>query len=144
MPAPISSRARQSRPATPRQGPVQQQGQKGLAERVDHHLLRLSAVTGQKLDRADILEMMLETFETAQQGRDGAEARAAFANRDQPPENRAPGRTHEMRIWATDDVFTALTTEAHERGWTVSRVVEALLIEVTKTRARLKELEKRR
>jgi hypothetical protein len=49
-----------------------------------------------------------------------------------------------MRIWATDDVFTALTTEARERGWTLSRVIEALLIEVTKTRACLKELEKRR
>ena len=62
----------------------------------------------------------------------------------QPPEDRAAGRTHELRLWATDDVFTALTTEARERGWSVSRVVEALLIEVTKTRARLEALERKR
>jgi hypothetical protein len=36
--------------------------------------------------------MMLETFETAQQGRDGLEALAAFARRDQPDEDRAAGR----------------------------------------------------
>jgi len=116
----------------------------GFAERVDYHLLQLSSVMSRKLDRADILEMMLETFEAAQQGRDGAEALAAFARRDQPPEDRAAGRTHEMRIWATDDVFTALTAEARERGWTLSRVIETLLIELTKTRARLKDLEKKR
>ena len=52
--------------------------------------------------------------------------------RDQPPEDRAAGRAHEMRVWATDDVFTALTSEARERGWTLSRVIEALLIEVAK------------
>jgi hypothetical protein len=128
----------------PRRGKVQfnNKVKKGFAERVDHHLLQLSAIMGQKLDRADILEMMLEIFEAAQQGRDGAEALAAFAKRDQPPEDRAAGRTREMQIWATGDVFTALTTEARERGWTLSRVIEALLIEVTKTRARLKELEK--
>jgi hypothetical protein len=100
--------------------------------------------SGRKLERADILEMMLETFEAAQQGRDGAEALAAFAKRDQPPEDRAAGRTHELQIWATGDVFTALMAEARERGWTISRVIEALLIEVTKMRARLKELERRR
>jgi hypothetical protein len=49
-----------------------------------------------------------------------------------------------MRVWATDDVFTALTAEAREHGWTLSRVIEALLIEVTKTRARVAELEKKR
>ena len=71
-------------------------------------------------------------------------ALAAFARRDQPPADRAAGRAHEMRVWATDDVFTALTSEARERGWTLSRVIEALLIEVTKTRARVAELEKKR
>jgi hypothetical protein len=60
------------------------------------------------------------------------------------PEDRAAGRAHEMRVWATDDVFTALTSEARGRGWTLSRVIEALLIEVTKTRARVAELEKKR
>jgi hypothetical protein len=88
--------------------------------------------------------MMLETFEAAQQGRDGVEALAAFARRDQPDEDRAAGQTHEMRIWATDEVFAALTNGAGERRWTLSRVIEALLIEDTKTRARLKELEKKR
>ena len=47
-------------------------------------------------------------------GADKAEALAAFARRDQPPEDRAAGRAHEMRVWATDDVFTALTLEARE------------------------------
>jgi hypothetical protein len=96
------------------------------------------------LERADILELMLEAFEAAQRGEAGAAAFAAFARRDQPAEDRAAGRTHEVRLWATDDVFTALTTEARERGWSVSRVVEALLIEVTKTRARLEALERKR
>jgi len=40
--------------------------------------------------------------------------------------------------------LTALTSEAGGRGWTLSRVIEALLIEVTKTRARVAELEKMR
>jgi hypothetical protein len=44
-----------------------------------------------------------------------------------------------MRIWAVDDVFATLTTQAREHGWIPSRVVEALLIEITKTRARLSE-----
>ena len=88
--------------------------------------------------------MMLEAFEAERQGRDGAEALAAFARRDQPPQDRAAGRAHEMRVWATDDVFTALTSEARQRGWTLSRVIEALLIEVAKTRARVAELEKER
>ncbi|MGO9674759.1 MAG: hypothetical protein ACLPSF_11435 [Methylocella sp.] len=121
----------------PRRGKVQfnNKVKPGFAECIDHHLLQLSAVTGRKLERADILEMMLETFEAAQQGENGAAALAALARKDQPPEDRAAGRTHEMRLWATDDVFTALTIEARERGWTLSRVIEALLIEVTKTRA---------
>jgi len=68
----------------------------------------------------------------------------SLCERGQPPEDRAAGRAHEMRVWATDDVFTALTSEARERGWTLSRVIEALLIEVTKTRARVAELEKKR
>jgi hypothetical protein len=72
------------------------------------------------------------------------EALAAFARRDQPNQDRAADRTREMRIWSTDDVFTALITEARERRWTLSRETKALLIEPTKTRARLKELEKRR
>ena len=110
----------------------------------DYHLLQLSSEMGRRLDRAEILEMMLEAFEAVQQGQDGAEALAVFARRDQPPQDRAAGRAHEMRVWATDDVFTALTSEARERGWTLSRVIEALLIEVTKTRARVAELEKRR
>ena len=88
--------------------------------------------------------MMLEAFEAARQGKDGAEALATFAGRDQPPEDRAAGRAYDMRVWATDDVFTALTSEARERGWTLSRVIEALLIEVTKTRARVAESEKKR
>jgi hypothetical protein len=130
----------------PRRGKVQfnNKVKPGFAERVDQHLLRLSAVTGRKLERADILEMMLAAFEAAQQGESGAEALAALARKDQPPEDRAAGRSHELRLWATDDVLTALTTEARERGWTLSRVVEALLIEVTKTRARLEALERQR
>jgi hypothetical protein len=54
---------------------------KGLAERVDHHLLQLSAVMGQKLDRADVLEVMLETFEAgaAAQGRRGGSRRICEA-----------------------------------------------------------------
>ena len=91
-----------------------------------------------------VCEMMLDAFEAARQGKDGAEALTAFARRDQPPVDRAAGRAHEMRVWATDDVFTAVTSEARERGWTLSRVIEALLIEVTKTRARLAEPEKKR
>jgi hypothetical protein len=117
---------------------------KGFAERVDYHLLQLSSEMGRRLDRAEILEMMLEAFEAAQQGKDRAEALAVFARRGQPPEDRAAGRAHEMRVWATDDVLTALTSEARGRGWTLSRVIEALLIEVTKTRARVAELEKKR
>jgi hypothetical protein len=48
----------------PRRGKVQfnNKVKKGFAERVDHHLLQLSATMGQKLERADILEMMLETY----------------------------------------------------------------------------------
>jgi hypothetical protein len=99
---------------------------------------------GRRLDRAEILEMMLEAFEAAQQGKDRAEALAVFARRGQPPEDRAAGRALEMRVWATDDVLTALTSEARGRGWTLSRVIEALLIEVTKTRAHVAELEKKR
>ena len=110
----------------------------------DYHLLQLSSEMGRRLDRAEILKMMLEAFEAAQQGKDGAEALAVFARRGQPPEDRAAGRAHEMRVWATDDVLTALTSEARGRGWTLSRVIEALLIEVTKTRARVAELEKKR
>jgi hypothetical protein len=130
----------------PRRGKVQFNNKvnKGFAERVDRHLLQLSAAMGRKLERADILELMLEAFEAAQRGEAGAEAFASFARRDQPPEDRAAGRTHELRLWATDDVFTALATEARERGWSVSRVVEALLIEVAKTRARLEALERKR
>jgi len=130
----------------PQRGKVQfnNKVKKGFAERVDFHLLQLSSEMGRRLDRAEILEMMLEAFEAARRGKDGAKALAAFARRDQPPADRAAGRAHEMRVWATDDVFTALSAEARERGWTLSRVIEALLIEVTKTRARLAELEKKR
>ena len=55
----------------PRRGKVQfnNKVKPGFAERIDQHLLRLSAVTGRKLERADILEMMLATFEAAQQCR---------------------------------------------------------------------------
>src|SRR5208337_1696905 len=65
---------------------------KGFAERVDYYLLQLSSEMGRRLDRAEILEMMLEAFEAAQQGKDGAEALAVFARRDQPPQDRAAGR----------------------------------------------------
>jgi hypothetical protein len=65
----------------PRRGKVQFNNKvnKGFAERVDRHLLKLSAVMGRKLERADILELMLEAFEAAQRGDAGAEAFAAFA-----------------------------------------------------------------
>jgi hypothetical protein len=63
---------------------------RGFAGRLDRHLLQLSAAMGRKLERADILELMLEAFEATQQGEAGAEAFAAFARRDQPPEDRRP------------------------------------------------------
>jgi hypothetical protein len=62
-----------------------------------------------------ILEMMLETFEAVQPGQGSRSGPRRIWRRDQPADDCAAGRTHEMRIWATN-AFSLLTTEPRERG----------------------------
>jgi len=106
----------------------------GLKDEIDNHKRRVSHETGRDVTRGEILDLMLAAYEAQHQKIDFTAALTTISDPVPSPRDKAHDRNHALTVFATSHVKIGFEQLAEERGWTLSDVVEHLLVHYYETK----------